>query len=111
MNKELSKKLTTTSGSTLKTNLAAACYLTVISTIMFVEPAYADWFKTDDIVTNLVTPIYKLVHDNVGKAAAVSGGLTLIFTRGMDLWQKGAGFASGAMVVGGAIKLVDHMLV
>ncbi len=111
MNKLLSKKLTTTNESNLKTNLAAACYLTAISTIMFVEPAYADWFKTGDITTNLVTPIYTLVHDNMGKAALATGGLTLIFTRGMDLWQKGTVFAGGAMLVGGAIKLADHMLV
>ncbi len=111
MNKLLNRKLTITNESNLKTNLAAVCYLTAISTIIFVEPAYADWFKTSDITTNLVTPIYKLVHDNVGKAALAAGGLTLIFTRGMDLWQKGTAFAGGAMIVGGAIKLAEHMLV
>lgn len=104
------KQLITTNESNLRTNLVAACYLTAIITVGFVHPAYADWFKTDDIVTHLVTPVYKLIHDNVGKAALASGGLTLIFTRGMDLWQKGTVFAAGSMLVGGGLKLADHIL-
>lgn len=103
-------QLITTNESNLRINFVAACYLTVIITIGFIHPAYADWFKTGDIVANLVTPVYKLIHDNVGKAAFATGGLALVFTRGMDLWQKGTVFAGGAMLTGGGLKLADHIL-
>jgi hypothetical protein len=93
-----------------KKNLALACYLGVIFSVGFVEPAYADWFKVSDIKANLITPVYSLVNDNLGFIAFAVGGATTFLARGQDMWQKGMAFGVGSLGTAGAVKLASTVL-
>jgi len=103
-------KLTTKQESNLKTNLAAACYLTAICTIGFASPAYADWFNVAAIKTNLITPTYNLVNDNLGFMAFAIGGAVTFLARGMDMWQKAMAFGVGSLGTAGSVKLAETVL-
>jgi hypothetical protein len=110
MNNLKNKKLTTIQESNLKTNLAAACYLTAICTICFTTPAYADWFKVGDIKANLITPVYTLVSDNLGFVAFAAGGGATFLARGQDMWQKAIAFGVGSLGTAGSVKLAQTVL-
>ena len=104
------KKLTTIQESNLKTNLAAACYLTAICTICFTNPANADWFKVSDIKTNLITPVYTLISENLGFVAFAVGGAATFLARGQDMWQKATAFGIGSLGTAGSVKLAETVL-
>lgn len=46
----------------------------VISTIGFILPVHADWFQVDNIKANLITPMYKLVNENLVFLLALTVG-------------------------------------
>ena len=102
MNKELSKKLTTTNESTLKTNLAAACYLTAISTIMFVEPALAA-FDLDKGVKAGFDPLVALITNYYGIGIAVGASVGVLVGQGTDPRSRATNAAIGAGVSSGVI--------
>jgi len=73
----------------------AGAYLGVIGFVMSGNTALAaDWFKVEDIKDGMISPIYKLVNDNIGNLA-----------RGGDMYQRGVAFGVGALGTAGAIKL------
>jgi hypothetical protein len=82
----------------------------IISVIGFIEPAYADWFNVGDIKTNLITPIYTLVNDNLGFIAFAVGGGATFLARGQDMWQKAVAFGIGSLGTAGAVKLAQTVL-
>lgn len=75
-----------------------------------IEPAYADWFKVEDIKDNLITPVYSLVNANLGFIAFAVGGATTFLTRGQDMYQKGIAFGVGSLGTAGAVKLAQTVL-
>lgn len=103
-------KQTKTTQSNLQINLKAAAYLTAIGMVASVNTAYADWFQVGDIKTNLITPIYNLVNDNLGYIAFAVGGGATFLARGLDWWQKGMALGAGALGTAGAVKLAQTVL-
>jgi hypothetical protein len=81
-------------------------YLGVIAVVMSGHSALAaDWFKVEDIKDGMISPLYKLVNDNIGKLAIAVGLGTTFLARGGDMWQKGMAFGLGSLGTAGAIKL------
>ena len=93
-----------------KRNLALACYVSLITSFCFISPAYADWFQVGNIKTNLITPIYNLVNDNLGFIALATGGASTFLARGQDMWQKALAFGGGSLGTAGAVKLAQTVL-
>ncbi len=87
-----------------------SCYVAAILMIGFIEPTYADWFKVADIKTNLITPMYTLVNDNLGFVAFAVGGAATFLARGQDMWQKAIAFGVGSLGTAGAVKLAQTVL-
>ena len=98
------KKLTTTNKSTRKTNLAAACYLTAIGTIMFAEPALAG-FDLNKLAKAVLDPVVGLITEYYGIGIAVGGVAGVLVGQGADPRSRvinagiGAGLSSG-MILG-----------
>jgi len=90
--------------------LGYCCYFAAITLVGFTEPAYADWFKVEDVKANLITPTYDLVNDNLGVIAFAIGGAATFFARGQDMWQKGVAFGVGSLGTAGAVKLSKTVL-
>jgi hypothetical protein len=81
-------------------------YLGVIAVVMSGHSALAaDWFKVEEIKDGMISPLYKLVNDNIGKLAIAVGLGTTFLARGGDMWQKGMAFGLGSLGTAGAIKL------
>lgn len=78
--------------------------------IGIIEPAYADWFQVQNIKTNLITPVYGLVNDNLGFIAFAVGGVATFLARGQDMWQKAAAFGVGSLGTAGSVKLAQTVL-
>jgi hypothetical protein len=93
------------------TNAAKAAVLTGVITFGFAELAMADWFQTGKITTNLITPVYTMVKDHVGKIALAAGAFSTYLARGQDFYQKSMAFGIGSVVTAGAIKVGTTMLV
>lgn len=55
-------------------NLQFFCYVTAVCLISFSQPSYAEWFNVTEIRTNLITPVYTLVNENLGFVAFAVGG-------------------------------------
>jgi hypothetical protein len=84
----------------------AGAYLGIIGFVMSGQLALAaDWFKVEDIENGMISPLYKLVVDNIGKLAIAVGLGTTFLARGGDMYQKGMAFGVGALGTAGAIKL------
>ena len=84
----------------------AGAYLGVIAVVMSGHSALAaDWFKVEDIKDGMISPLYKLVNDNIGKLAIAVGLGTTFLARGGDMYQKGVAFGIGSLGTAGAIKL------
>jgi hypothetical protein len=84
----------------------AGAYLGVIAVVISGHSALAaDWFKVEDIENGMISPLYKLVVDNIGKLAMAVGLGTTFLARGGDMYQKGMAFGVGALGTAGAIKL------
>ena len=84
----------------------AGAYLGVIAIVMSGHSALAaDWFKVEDIKDGMISPLYKLVNDNIGKLAIAVGLGTTFLARGGDMYQKGMAFGLGSLGTAGAIKL------
>lgn len=84
----------------------AGAYLGIIGFVMSGQSALAvDWFDVEKIKDAMISPIYKLVNDNIGKIATVVGLGTTFLARGGDLYQRGMAFGVGALGTAGAIKL------
>lgn len=89
---------------------AKACVIISICSMAIIDPAYADWFQVDQVKGNLITPVYKLVDDNLGIMAFAMGGIGLVLARGMDMWQKALAFGAGSLGTAGSIKLAKTVL-
>ncbi len=84
----------------------AGAYLGIIGFVMSGQSALAaDWFKVEDIENGMISPLYKLVNNNIGKLAIAVGLGTTFLARGGDMWQKGMAFGLGSLGTAGAIKL------
>lgn len=84
----------------------AGVYLGVIAVVMSGNTALAaDWFKVEDLEAGMISPLYKLVNNNIGKLAIAVGLGTTFLARGGDMWQKGIAFGLGSLGTAGAIKL------
>ena len=81
-----------------------------ICTFGIIEPAYAEWFKVGEIKTNLITPVYSLVNDNLGFIAFAVGGATTFLARGQDMYQKAIAFGVGSLGTAGSVKLAQTVL-
>lgn len=103
-------KQQTKSSSNLKKNLGLALYVGTICTFGFIAPTQADWFNVANIKTNLITPIYDLVNNNLGFIAFAVGGATTFLARGQDMYQKGLAFGVGSLGTAGAVKLAQTVL-
>lgn len=90
--------------------LKISIYWIIICMIGIIEPAYADWFQVQNIKTNLITPVYGLVNDNLGFIAFAVGGVATFLARGQDMWQKAAAFGVGSLGTAGSIKLAQTVL-
>ncbi len=90
--------------------LKISIYWIIICTICIAHPAYADWFQVQNIKVNLITPVYTLVHDNLGFIAFAVGGVATFLARGQDMWQKAAAFGVGSLGTAGAVKLAQTVL-
>lgn len=89
----------------------AGAYLGVIGFVMSGQSALAaDWFKVEDIKDGMISPIYKLVNDNIGKLAFAVGLGTTFLARGGDMYQKGIAFGVGALGTAGAVKLAQLVM-
>jgi hypothetical protein len=84
--------------------------LAVIYVCCLAHPAYADWFQVQNIKTNLITPVYGLVHENLGFIAFAVGGMATFLARGQDMWQKATAFGIGSLGTAGAVKLAQTVL-
>ena len=91
-------------------NYVTTCLLITICTVGFIEPAYADWFKVADIKTNLITPIFRLVYDNIAYIAFAVGAGGIFMARGQDMFEKAKNFGLGSVVTAGAIKLAETVM-
>ena len=91
-------------------NLSFALSVVAICTICISHPAHADWFQVQNIKVNLITPVYTLVHDNLGFIAFAIGGVATFLARGQDMWQKAAAFGVGSLGTAGAVKLAQTVL-
>lgn len=84
----------------------AGAYLGVIGFVMSGNTALAaDWFKVEDLEAGMISPLYKLVNNNIGKLAIAVGLVTTFLARGGDMYQKGVAFGVGSLGTAGAIKL------
>jgi len=89
----------------------AGVYLGVIAVVMSGNTALAaDWFKVEDIKDGMISPIYKLVNDNIGKLAFAVGLGTTFLARGGDMYQKGIAFGVGALGTAGAVKVAQLVM-
>ncbi|MGV2433279.1 MAG UNVERIFIED_CONTAM: hypothetical protein LVQ98_08555 [Rickettsiaceae bacterium] len=76
----------------------------------FCQPAHADWFKVADIKTNLITPVYTLVKENVGFIAFSVGGVGVFLARGQDMYEKARNFGVGSLGTAAAVKLAETVM-
>ena len=84
----------------------AGVYLGIIGFVMSGHSALAaDWFKVEDIKDGMISPLYKLVNDNIGKLAIAVGLGTTFLARGGDMYQKGMAFGLGSLGTAGPVKL------
>ena len=84
----------------------AGAYLGIIGFVMSGHLALAaDWFKVEELEAGMISPLYKLVNNNIGKLAIAVGLGTTFLARGGDMWQKGMAFGLGSLGTAGAIKL------
>lgn len=89
----------------------AGAYLGIIGFVMSGHSALAaDWFKVEDIKDGMISPIYKLVNDNIGKLAFAVGLGTTFLARGGDMYQKGIAFGVGALGTAGAVKVAQLVM-
>jgi hypothetical protein len=88
----------------------AGAYLGAMAVVMSGNTAYADWFQVADIKDGMITPIYTLVNDNIGKLAFAVGLGTTFLARGGDMYQKGMAFGVGALGTAGAVKLAQLVM-
>jgi hypothetical protein len=93
-----------------KSSMAAYSMVFGVCSIAFINPACADWFKVADIKTNLITPVYTLINDNLGFVAFAVGGATTFLARGQDMYQKALAFGVGSLGTAGAVKLAQTVL-
>lgn len=103
-------KLQTKTASYSKKNLNLALYIGAICLVGFTGSAQADWFRVGDIKTNLITPLYTLVNDNLGFVAFAVGGAATFLARGQDMYQKAIAFGVGSLGTAGAVKLAQTVL-
>jgi hypothetical protein len=94
----------------IEDNKLLAAYVFTMCLVGMISPAHADWFKVGDIKTNLITPTYKLVDDNLGFVAFAVGGVTTFLARGQDMYQKGLAFGAGSLGTAAAVKLSQTVL-
>lgn len=87
-----------------------ACVVASVCSLAIINPVYADWFQVDQVKGNLITPIYNLVDENLGIMAFAMGGMGLVLTRGMDMWQKALAFGAGSLGTAGSVKLAKTVL-
>lgn len=92
------------------TNIIKTACLVSLTTLAFVEPTYADWFKVEDISKNLITPLYTLVNTNLGFIAFAVGGAATFLARGQDMYQKAIAFGVGSLGTAGSVKLAQTVL-
>jgi hypothetical protein len=89
----------------------AGIYLGAIAFVMSGHSALAaDWFKVEDIKDGMISPIYKLVNDNIGKLAFAVGLGTTFLARGGDMYQKGIAFGVGSLGTAGAVKVAQLVM-
>jgi|GEM_PF-4943081 len=100
-----SKFLAISSKSYIKT-----CLLATTCSLAVIDPVYADWFAVDKVKENMITPVYKLVDENLGIVAFVMGGFGTYFTRGRDMYEKSIAFGLGSLGTAGAVKLAKTVL-
>ena len=90
--------------------MKAGAYLGGLGLLMSSNTAYADWFQVDTIKDGMITPIYTLVNENIGKLAFAVGLGTTFLARGGDMYQKGIAFGVGALGTAGAVKLAQLVM-
>ena len=78
-------------------SLKSACYIVLIVTAVYIEPALADWFNTDNVKVRLIDKSYNFIDNNLGYIAFAVGGASTFLARGGDFWQKGMAFGAGAL--------------
>lgn len=95
---------------TINSNLRYELCVVAICIVCTASAAHADWFQVQNIKVNLITPVYTLVHDNLGFIAFAVGGVATFLARGQDMWQKAAAFGVGSLGTAGAVKLAQTVL-